>query len=75
MSERERLNDAVAAEIRRGNDELIASGSLSFACPYCGDWLPTPKAYQLGFAFNDSHQCSCGRTSTSKAAALEGLDQ
>jgi hypothetical protein len=64
LNARERLYASVAEQIRRDNAEAISRGAWSFACPYCGDWLPTPAGYASGFAVNDSHVCGCGKTRT-----------
>jgi hypothetical protein len=37
---------------------------MSFECPKCGDWLPTPEAYaRFRGGMNRSHTCLCGASS------------
>jgi hypothetical protein len=57
-----------------------AFSDYSFPCPNCGDWLPTPEAYEkFKGKMNQEHRCLCGQTHTKQPdtppASRKALDE
>jgi predicted RNA-binding Zn-ribbon protein involved in translation (DUF1610 family) len=52
-------------------DSSMWEEGMSFACPRCGDWLPTQAAYaRFRGNMNPQHGCLCGASNTRDDATL-----